>query len=219
MRKRGICDDLVNELESNLIDIDKMHNAALHIDSTIPDLCDMHTDSNGNRTHGLLRKRDPCSRTIADIIEDSDSGVPMTPAAKRKLGPNREVIQTSSRLARRSPQTAPKIWSAEERKLLYDGLRMFGTDFSMISTFVLKNRSRTECYKRFQREDRLKPELITKALQWNSDHRLKLASRFSLALKAMNVDLATFDPLNPPEVSSRDDGIKPLEFYLLDSIF
>lgn len=66
------------------------------------------------------------------------------------------------------------------------------------------------------------PDLVTKALQWNSDHKLKLAKGFSQVLKELKIDLPNFNPLEPTSratSSSRDDGIAPLEYYLLNPDF
>jgi hypothetical protein len=65
------------------------------------------------------------------------------------------------------------------------------------------------------------PDLVTKALRWNSEHKHKLAVGFSKVLKHMNVDLNNFDPLEPPKQipTLNKEGIAPLEYYLLNPEF
>lgn len=173
--------------------------------------------------------------TLADIIDDNTAGTAMSSCANKKLklksiqiAGEKEEYRGSSvakvsagTIALNSSQPSSKPWSVEERKSFYNGLRMFGTDFGMISATILKNRTQKQIYKRFQKEDRLMPDLVTKALRWNSEHRHKLAVGFSKVLKHMNVDLNNFDPLEPNKraPSLNQDGIAPLEYYLLNPEF
>lgn len=138
--------------------------------------------------------------------------------SEKTILPVRLAKKAENCLSTAATEEASRVWSSEERKKFYNGLRLFGTDFSMISAVVLVNRSQKEIYRRFRREDKLMPDLVTRALQWNSDHKLKIAKGFSRVLEQLKIDLPNFDPLNPPK-QIREDGIKPLEYYLLSPSF
>jgi hypothetical protein len=116
------------------------------------------------------------------------------------------------------PKKAGHQWSEEERKALYNGLRLFGTDFSIISATILKHRSRKEVFRRFQREDKLHPDLVSKSLQWHVDNKARLQKGFSRVLKALQIDVDNFNPIEFSfhALDNRNDEIKPLEFYLLN---
>ncbi|KAI9693483.1 MAG: Transcription factor TFIIIB component B [Bogoriella megaspora] len=54
-------------------------------------------------------------------------------------------------------------WEAQETRLFYEGLRMFGTDFNIIS-HMFPGRTRKQIKNKFNREERENPELINEAL-------------------------------------------------------
>lgn len=223
LQKKNISDDLISELQSNLVDLDHFHQSALSTMDRQPPFKPVATLSESNRTHDLLRTRDSSSRTLAEIIDAASEGTPMSKPALQRLGDSTKKKSAShSRkiCSRRTTNGNRSHWGVEDRKKLYNGLRLFGTDFSMISAVVLKNRTRKQVYKRFQREDRLKPELVTKALQWNSDNKGKLSAGFGRILKALNINMTTFNLLDPgTSGGGREDGIMPLEYYLTNPSF
>ena len=55
-------------------------------------------------------------------------------------------------------------WSDNENKKLFRALSQFGTDFSIIQTSLLPNRTRAEIKNKFKREERLHPIRVNKAL-------------------------------------------------------
>lgn len=224
---------IIDELQTNMKRLELMMNKKISTDTPVS-------------CSPLLAKRDQPLPTLADIINDQNQGSPMSQNAQEDLCakklkvcsstitnqmnliPN-QMAPSASKLVKRTSRTLSlprsqntknkRIWSKEERKMFYNGLRLFGTDFSMISALVLKHRSQKEVYRRFRREDKVMPDLVTRALQWNSDHKLKLAKGFSRVLKELNVDIPNFNPLEPPKTHTREDGIKPLEYYLLSPGF
>jgi transcription factor TFIIIB component B'' len=54
-------------------------------------------------------------------------------------------------------------WDEDSMKIFYDGLRMFGTDFEMISK-MFPGRSRRQIKLKFRKEEKANPQLINEAL-------------------------------------------------------
>ncbi|RDA83484.1 hypothetical protein CP532_7051 [Ophiocordyceps camponoti-leonardi (nom. inval.)] len=70
---------------------------------------------------------------------------------------------TSSSFMTTSKLKGPNIWTAEETELFYRGLRMFGTEFEMISK-MFPGKQRRHVKLKFNREERHNPSLIDAAL-------------------------------------------------------
>ena len=155
---------------------------------------------------------------LSDIVDDVTTGQAMI-SKKIICGTLAVPIDSSKNTSLALPKR--KIgghWSDDERKALYNGLRLFGTDFSMISVTTLRARSQKEVYKRFQREDKINPELVNKALRWHLDNKSRIQKGFSRVLQALHIDVDNFNPLEYSfhTQAIRNDDIKPLEFYLLN---
>lgn len=61
-------------------------------------------------------------------------------------------------------RTTPRDrWSAQEEKLLYEGLSVWGTDFGIISHY-LKSKTREQIKNKFKKEERIYPSKIRDAL-------------------------------------------------------
>ena len=209
LKSHQVSPELVKELETNILLLDQMHTEVMRDQNHMPSYDDL-----GKRA---FQDSYPSStQTLADIIDDAYSGSAMI---------SKKIISNSLALPARTSKNGTLMqrkkgghqWSDEDRKALFNGMRLFGTDFSMISATTLAHKSQKEVLKRFQREDRINPDLVIKSLQWNMENKNKLQKGFSRVLKALNIDVDNFDPLNfslnPPD---RDDDIKPLEYYLLN---
>ncbi|RFU72560.1 transcription factor tfiiib component [Trichoderma arundinaceum] len=70
---------------------------------------------------------------------------------------------TSSSFMNTSKLKGPNIWTEEETDLFYRGLRMFGTEFEMISK-MFPNKQRRHVKLKYNREERHCPHLINAAL-------------------------------------------------------
>ncbi|KAH6610394.1 transcription factor tfiiib component [Trichoderma cornu-damae] len=70
---------------------------------------------------------------------------------------------TSSSFMNTSKLKGPNIWTDEETDLFYRGLRMFGTEFEMISK-MFPNKQRRHIKLKYNREERHRPNLINAAL-------------------------------------------------------
>lgn len=70
---------------------------------------------------------------------------------------------TSSSFMNTSKLKGPNIWTDEETELFYRGLRMFGTEFEMISK-MFPNKQRRHVKLKYNREERHCPHLINAAL-------------------------------------------------------
>ncbi|KAL6867929.1 hypothetical protein J3F83DRAFT_738552 [Trichoderma novae-zelandiae] len=70
---------------------------------------------------------------------------------------------TSSSFMTTSKLKGPNIWTEEETELFYRGLRMFGTEFEMISK-MFPNKQRRHVKLKYNREERHCPHLINAAL-------------------------------------------------------
>jgi hypothetical protein len=202
MRKNNVSEELLSELHDNLAMVDKMHQQLM--------------DESG---HSDLKKRDaqePARRTLLEIIEDTHSGVAL-PHKKLAITGGHSDVKTP-RVTTVAVIDSKGKWDNDERMALYNGLRIFGTDFSMIAAIMGKNRTQREVFKRFQREDKINPELVSKALKWHLENKDKIQNRFSVVLNNMNIDLDVFDPLDYSCFKGipRLDSIQPLEFYLLN---
>ncbi|KAL9948194.1 Transcription factor TFIIIB component B [Verticillium nonalfalfae] len=68
-------------------------------------------------------------------------------------------VTSNSFLPKTSKIRGPNIWNEEDTELLYRGLRMFGTDFQMISA-MFPGRTRRHVKMKFNREERLNPTRI-----------------------------------------------------------
>lgn len=211
LRSHNVSPDLVKELELNFTQLEDMHKdltRAPNLATTDPEL--------GRRSATDLHSFG--SQTLADIVDEVTS---LKPTVSKKIicgaGAPFDLVPAMHR----SPAAAKKgggLWSDEERRVFYNGLRLFGTDFSMISAVVMPKRSQKEVYKRFQREDKQNPDLINKALRWNIDNKQRLQKGFSRVLEALQIDVNQINPLENFFHSQPDrfEDIKPLEFYLLN---
>jgi hypothetical protein len=214
LRSHNVSPDLVKELAQNIELLDQMHaevTRAPNLATTPPG------DLNKRSELDCLDFKSP-QQTLADIVDDVASGQAMV--SKKIVCGSLAVSLDASK--NKSLVLAKKggshTWADDERKALYNGLRLFGTDFSMISATILRARSQKEVYKRFQREDKLNPELVNKALRWHLDNKARIQKGFSRVLQALHIDVENFDPLEYSlhSQSIRTDDIKPLEFYLLN---
>jgi transcription factor TFIIIB component B'' len=70
---------------------------------------------------------------------------------------------TSSSFMTSSKLRGPNVWTPEETELFYRGLRMFGTEFEMISR-MFPRKQRRHIKLKFNREERHNPKLIDAAL-------------------------------------------------------
>lgn len=70
---------------------------------------------------------------------------------------------TSSSFMNTSKLKGPNIWTDEETELFYRGLRMFGTEFEMISR-MFPNKQRRHVKLKYNREERHCPHLLNAAL-------------------------------------------------------
>ncbi|KAM0485915.1 hypothetical protein ACHAPX_000611 [Trichoderma viride] len=70
---------------------------------------------------------------------------------------------TSSSFMNTSKLKGPNIWTDEETELFYRGLRMFGTEFEMIS-HMFPNKQRRHVKLKYNREERHCPHLLNAAL-------------------------------------------------------
>lgn len=92
-------------------------------------------------------------------------------AAAAQAGENMETIEendftrliTSSSFSTSSKLKGPNIWTDEETELFYRGLRMFGTEFEMISK-MFPGKQRRHVKLKFNREERHNPKRIDAAL-------------------------------------------------------
>ena len=211
LRSHNVSPDLVKELELNITQLNEMHKDL----TRAPNLAT--TDSElGRRSEPDISRFG--SQTLADIVDEVASA---KPTVSKKIICGAGVPFDLVPAKHRSPVAIRKVggmWSDDERRAFYNGLRLFGTDFSMISATVLQKRSQKEVYKRFQREDKLNPDLINKALRWNYDNKQRLQKGFSRVLEALQIDINNFNPLENFFHSHPDrlEDIKPLEFYLLN---
>ncbi|UKZ54869.1 hypothetical protein TrVGV298_008683 [Trichoderma virens] len=91
--------------------------------------------------------------------------------APRRQGGDMETVEendftrliTSSSFMNTSKLKGPNIWTEEETELFYRGLRMFGTEFEMISK-MFPNKQRRHVKLKYNREERHCPHLINAAL-------------------------------------------------------
>ncbi|GAB0132647.1 hypothetical protein EsDP_00001076 [Epichloe bromicola] len=107
------------------------------------------------------------------IVVDQDSLVMdrHARAAAAQAGENMETIEendfthliTSSSFMNTSKLKGPNIWTEPETELFYRGLRMFGTEFEMISK-MFPGKQRRHVKLKFNREERHNPERIDAAV-------------------------------------------------------
>uniref|UniRef100_A0A0K3CBH1 BY PROTMAP: gi/342321017/gb/EGU12955.1/ Proteophosphoglycan ppg4 [Rhodotorula glutinis ATCC 204091] n=2 Tax=Rhodotorula toruloides TaxID=5286 RepID=A0A0K3CBH1_RHOTO len=113
----------------------------------------------------------------------------------------REVIEESARDRFVNSSTYSKRkqggrWSKEETELFYDAISQFYTNFEMIS-LLFPHRTRHEIRRKFNREDRLNPKLVTAALE-----RRKRINMEAIA-EITGVDLSGPVPEDPMEKIQR----------------
>ncbi|OAA33177.1 transcription factor tfiiib component [Moelleriella libera RCEF 2490] len=92
-------------------------------------------------------------------------------AAAAQANSNMETIEendftrliTSSSFMNTSKLKGPNIWTPPETELFYRALRMFGTDFQMISG-MFPSKQRRHVKLKFNREERLNPALVSAAV-------------------------------------------------------
>jgi len=209
LRCHNVSHDIVKELAQNIQLLDQMHTEV----TRAPNLATTPTD--------LAKRPRPeeakSNQTLADIVDDVTSGQAM--ASKKIICDTLAIPVEASKNSLALPKKkVGSLWDDDERKALYNGLRLFGTDFSMISATTLRARSQKEVYKRFQREDKINPDLVNKALRWHIENKSRIQKGFSRVLHALNIDVDNFNPLEHSfhTQAIRNDDIKPLEFYLLN---
>lgn len=200
LREQKVPASLLGELENNIREVEKLHAEVLpSLDSVL-----------GEESSFVGKRKE---RTLTDIIEDT-SGIPMPNQTWKGTYQVVGVGQTRAVAIHRSKVPKYGKWTDGERELLVQGLRMFGTDFSMIAAMVIRGRTQKEVYKRFLLENRNHPELIDKALHWHVNNPQHLKMGFSRVLQSLQIDIDTFDPMAPQ--LCREDHILPLEHYLLN---
>lgn len=86
---------------------------------------------------------------------------------------------TSSSFMNTSKLKGPNIWTAEETKLFYRGLAMFGTDFEMISK-MFPGKQRRHVKLKYNREERHAPQLIHAATYGEKTTKMDLNEYKSL---------------------------------------
>lgn len=214
LRSHNVSPDLVKELAQNIELLDQMHAEV----TRAPNLATALPGDLQKRSEPSNSGVKPAKQTLADIVDDVASGQAMV--SKKIICGSLAVSLDASKHTSLVPakRKGSHVWDDDERKALYNGLRLFGTDFSMISATILRARSQKEVYKRFQREDKLNPELVNKALRWHLDNKARIQKGFSRVLHALQIDVENFDPLEYTfhAPAPRTDDIKPLEFYLLN---
>jgi hypothetical protein len=214
LRSHNVSPDLVKELAQNIELLDQMHAEV----TRDPNLATTSPSDLRKRPGPEFHESKSPNQTLADIVDDASSGLAMV-SKKIICGSLAVSLDTSKHSSLvLSRKGGNHMWADDERKALYNGLRLFGTDFSMISAMILRARSQKEVYKRFQREDKLNPELVNKALRWHLDNKSRIQKGFSRVLHALQIDVENFDPLEYSlhQQLPRTDDIKPLEFYLLN---
>ena len=92
------------------------------------------------------------------------------------------VKQTTQQLIRsfkkqRLQSKTSKIWTVDDVESLYTGLKLFGTDFSMISFMILQNKTQKDILNRFKKEDKKNQIYIDEALEYNRANRYILSER------------------------------------------
>ncbi|GAA5861097.1 hypothetical protein JCM3774_002189 [Rhodotorula dairenensis] len=100
------------------------------------------------------------------VLDESSLQVERAGAVQQII--NREVIEESAQDRFVNSSTYGKRkggtrWSKEETELFYDGISQFYTNFEMIA-LLFPHRSRHEIRRKFNREDKLNPKLVTAAL-------------------------------------------------------
>lgn len=111
----------------------------------------------------------PVMRIVnGEIVLDAESlQVDRHADAEKNVGELEDVVENS--LTRRINQTTygkrtkAESWDEDTTDLFYRGLRMFGTDFMMISK-LFPNRSRHQIKLKFNNEERRRPEKIKRTL-------------------------------------------------------
>ncbi|VUC26441.1 unnamed protein product [Clonostachys rosea] len=102
---------------------------------------------------------------------------------------------TSSSFMNTSKLKGPNIWTAEETKLFYRALAMFGTDFEMISK-MFPGKQRRHVKLKFNREERHCPHLISATLVGEKTTKMDLNEYKSLTG-------TSFEPVESIEAEQR----------------
>lgn len=128
--------------------------------------------------------------TLNDIIDDTLSDKPSNLPKKRLNTGNNQILAlndpsfsdlpTKSSLTRKSDKKNNRIldklghfgvknskWSPAEVDQFFEGLTVFGTDFTMIRALVLPTKSRNQIMKLFAKKDVENQAKIDAALLWN----------------------------------------------------
>lgn len=83
------------------------------------------------------------------------------------------------------------VWGQEETRLFYHALRQCGTEFTLMQSFF-PNRTRKQLKAKYYREERLRPDLLTYAL--NTSLPLELAPfEAHLGVTESSISMFTFD--------------------------
>merc|ERR1712004_67836 len=81
------------------------------------------------------------------------------------------------RLQLRPKHVCKNKFTDVEVKLFYRGIRMFGTDISMIHHMYLHHKSHKQVYRFFKRENEKNKEKIDMAILWNRKNRYVISSK------------------------------------------
>ncbi|KAG5920887.1 hypothetical protein E4U42_006039 [Claviceps africana] len=135
-------------------------------------------------THAPAATSGPQFRIVdGQIVVDQDSLVMdrHARAAAAQAGEDMETIEendftrliTSSSFMNTSKLKGPNIWTEPETELFYRGLRMFGTEFEMISK-MFPGKQRRHIKLKFNREERHNPERIDAAVMGEKTIKMDL---------------------------------------------
>ncbi|KAH6888631.1 hypothetical protein B0T10DRAFT_405378 [Thelonectria olida] len=136
------------------------------------------------------------------VIDQSSLAVDRHARAAARLGDMETVEEndftrliTSNSFMNTSKLKGPNIWTDAETELFYRGLRMFGTDFEMISK-MFPSKQRRHVKLKFNREERHCPRRIDAALVGEKTIKMDIEE-----YKA--VTGATFEPVESIEAEQR----------------
>jgi hypothetical protein len=106
------------------------------------------------------------SGPVLPIMDSSFSDLPTKSSLKKFESSTKRNSKILSRLGGMHVAANPK-WNPGEKDLFYQGLRFFGTDFAMISSVLIRTKSRNQILNFFKSEDKKDQTKIDQALLWN----------------------------------------------------
>lgn len=199
-----------NQIKANLREINLIHQNFLTTHSEANDFSDTNSVDNS-----ILSKR---SLTLNDIIDDTLSDRP--PVTRKRLItssgpvlpimdssfsdlPTKSSLQKFESSTKRNSKILSRLggmhvggnskWNANEKNLFYQGLKVFGTDFAMISMVVIKTKSRNQILNFFKNEDKRDQTSIDQALLWNRlfyrQNRFKLDQQIADTIDSCNLSV------------------------------